>query len=186
LQQIAAGNQSAFEEVFNEYYPRLVFFAQGLSASREEAEDSVIDAFSKFWTGRSNFESLEKIKAFLYTVTRNSIYNEIKKRKLHDSLAKSAHLEAWSEGENIEALHAEVIGSIFNEIENLPDKCRQVVLLTYKEGLSTKEIADQLNISVSNVTSQRARAISLLKMALAEKYPVFIVMALTGILKKMF
>lgn len=185
LQQIAMGDQSAFEKVFDEYYARLVFFAQSLSVSREEAEDIVIDSFTAFWIERTNFESLQKIHAFLYTVTRNRIYNTIKRQKLHAAL-NSTTAQEWEESDTAEVLHAEVIGAIFSEIENLPDKCRQVVLLTYKEGLSSKEIANQLNISVSNVTSQRFRAISLLKIALAEKYPALLVVGISDILKRMF
>ena len=186
LRQISAGDQSAFEHVFNEYYSRLVFFAQSLFVSREEAEDAVIESFSSFWVERTKFESLNKISAFLYTVTRNRIYNAIKKQKLHDSLNSSDNFQLWDEAEDLEALHSEVIGAIFSEIENLPDKCRQVVLLTYKEGLSTREIADKLNISVSNVTSQRSRAIGLLKIALADKLPAVTVIIIVDILKKIF
>jgi RNA polymerase sigma-70 factor (family 1) len=169
LPAIAAGEQKAFEELFNDYYPRILYFAQRFNIALEEAEDIVTEAFTKFWLSRTNFDNLNKIKSYLYTTTRNAALNSLRRNKRYATRELSDTAEEQTA--DIEIIRADLIGTIFKEIERLPDKAREVILLTYRDGLNAQEIAERLNISVSNVTSQRSRAISLLRIALAEKYP---------------
>lgn len=188
LIRITKGEERAFEQLFNEWYARLVLFARRYSISDPEAEEIVSEAFMKFWLQREGFDALGKIKSFLYTTTRNAALNVLRKNK--QLPVSQLHLDAGAEGPvdddpffELEAIRSEVLGAIFREIENLPGKCRQVVLLTYKEGLSTSQIAERMGISVSNVTSQRTRAIQLLRIALADHYPTICLAWLPALLK---
>jgi len=188
LRQFAAGEQAAFEAIFNEWYARLVFFAQRFSLSKEEAEDVVTESFTKLWMSRNSFDAINKIKSFLYITSRNAAIDALRRRNKAAAQIplEDQHLELPVSPGNLESIQAEVIGAIFLEIEKLPKKCKQVMLLTYKEGLSTQEIAEKLGISVSNVTSQRSRAVSLLKVALLNKYPILVNILLPELLKQLF
>ena len=188
LHQFVAGEQAAFEAIFNEWYARLVFFVQRFSPSKEEAEDIVTESFTKLWMNRDNFDAINKIRSFLYVTSRNAAIDALRRRNKAaiQIPLEDQNLELPVSPGDLESIHAEVIGAIFLEIEKLPKKCKQVMLLTYKEGLSTQEIAGKLNISVSNVTSQRSRAVSLLKIALLNKYPILVNILLPELLKQLF
>src|SRR6185369_16606748 len=142
------------------------YFAEKLIGDTQEAEDIVLDTFSKFWTRRENFETLPNIRAFLYISTRNACFNYLKYRRLQN---KRQHelAEAWEpeQEENAEQLRvrSEVLRLLQTEIEKLPSKCRLVFELTFFEELKPNEIADLLKISVNTVRNQKARALSLLK-----------------------
>ena len=173
--------------MFNEYYPRLQYFAERLKVSHEDAEDIVANAFTKFWMSRLNFDNLNKIKSFLYTNTRKAALNVLRQQKLHSTKELTDFDDAPSENTmELEAIRAEMLGILFEQIERLPDKGRQVILLTYREGLNTHQVAEKLGISVSNVTSQRSRAIFLLKIALAEQYSALFPLLLTQLLSTCF
>lgn len=177
LTHIANGEEQAFDVIYNELYPRLVYFARRYVAGEPDIEEVVNESFVKFWMRRDRFDSLSKIKSFLYTTTRNALINLIAKNKVAPVIAlEEDTLAGMATDEDPfyrrEAILSDVLGALFHEIEQLPEKCREVVLLTYRDGLNTAEVAERMGISVSNVTSQRGRAMQLLRLALAERYPV--------------
>jgi RNA polymerase sigma-70 factor (family 1) len=185
LQRIHAGEQKAFEQLYESLYPRLVLFAGRYHSTAENAEEIINEAFVKFWLTKNNFTAISSIKSFLYTVTRNALLNQQRQEKTHrtSELVDEARENIAEAERNI--LYAEVTGILFDEINRLPAKCKEVVLLTYKDGLSSSEIADKMGISVSNVTSQRSRAIQLLKIALKDKYPL-LALPLAQLLQKIY
>lgn len=175
--RIANGEEQAFDVVYNELYPRLVYFARRYVTGEPDIEEVVNEAFVKFWMRRDRFDTLIKIKSFLYTTTRNALINLIAKNKVTPVMALEEDTLAGMAADDDpfyrrEAILSDVLGALFHEIEQLPEKCREVVLLTYRDGLNTAEVAERMGISVSNVTSQRSRAMQLLRLALAERYPI--------------
>jgi RNA polymerase sigma-70 factor (family 1) len=163
-------DREAFTQLYDEYFTVLCYFASRIINNKEEAEDIVINTFSKFWAMRANFESQANIKAFLYIVTRNNCLDYLQYKRKQISFEKEYAYFLDSDGEEkIERvkIESELLRKIYAEIQHLPPKCKQIFTLTYFDGLKANEISEQLNISVSTVTSQRARAISLLRSVLS-------------------
>jgi RNA polymerase sigma-70 factor (ECF subfamily) len=171
--------------LFEEYFTPLLYFAGKIIDDREEAEDIVIQVFNKFWGMRENFDSVAGIKAFLYIATRNACFNFIKHRKRKEERKKefTSHLISMDQADEIErqVIESDFLNRIYHEVQNLPGKCRQVFLLTYFEGLSAREIAENLNITVSTVTTQRARALKYLKEILSPEDYFLLCCMLTGL-----
>ncbi len=69
----------------------------------------------------------------------------------------------------MEVLRAELLYEIYQEMENLPEKCGQIFKMLFIEDKSTEEVAQHFGINVQTVRSQKARAIQLLKAALTQK-----------------
>lgn len=185
LKELATGKQVVFEQLFHELYPRLVIFTERFTENRSEAEDIASETFTKFWLIRTQFDALNKIKSFLYITSRNAALNILRRRKNQTVVALTGQEQFDSLAET-ELIRAEVIGALFREIEHLPEKYKSVILLTYKEGLSSKQVAERLGITVSNVTTQRSRAIQLLKLALLQKYPSLLPLLLADLLHRVF
>jgi RNA polymerase sigma-70 factor (family 1) len=157
--------------LFNKYYPPLLYFTYKLTSDWEESQDIVIHTFNTFWNLRNNFESEVNIKAFMYITCRNKSFDFLKYRQRQIQNKKVYNEFLLENSEEIETLYTQtdLIRKIYLEAENLPEKCKEVFFLTYFSGLKASEIAQQLNLSVSTVTSHRARAIELLRLAFLKK-----------------
>jgi RNA polymerase sigma-70 factor (ECF subfamily) len=173
IEGLKGDHQWVFDRVFDEYFPQMQFFATRLIGDQEEARDIVNNVFLKLWGIKSNFETLTNIKAFLYITTRNSCLNFLHYRCRQETGKKEYEnrLSQAVEEKNAEMriMEAELMQLIYQKVEELPKKCREIFKLTYFEGLHAGEIARQLNISTSTVTTQRYNAIKYLKAVLSEE-----------------
>src|SRR5690606_22883208 len=115
---------------------------------------------------RAYFNDAQSIKAFLYLSVKNACRNHYKHEKVVEKYRAR-------QGELIEddlvlskIIEAEVMESLYHAIEKLPAGCREVVNLRYFEGMSIQEVAEQLNISVNTVKTQKMRALKSLRLQL--------------------
>ena len=171
------GQQQVLDGLFTQYYRALVYFAMRIINNQEEAEDIVIESFSKLWNNREKMESVQNIKGFLYLTTRNACVDHLRaQRKIRD-MQKELQLftDPVEQEIDIETTRAETLRHIYEEMEKLPHQCRNVFTLSVIRGLKSREIASELNISVSNVTSQKLRAIRLLRTAVVKRMIHFII-----------
>jgi RNA polymerase sigma-70 factor (family 1) len=165
------GEPEALHSLLKLFYSPLCLFAERLVTDRLAAEDIVGESFIKLWNKRSDFETLQNTKAFLYITTRNACLNLLKQSK-RDNLSKKQLAYLTSEREEYvlnEIVRAEVLQEIMQAIENLPEQCGKVLKLGYLEGMKNQEIANLLKISVHTVKNQKARAIQLLKIKLRDR-----------------
>lgn len=170
VKAVARGDIKAFNQLFEEFYAPLFYYAYNLVQNQEEAKDIVLTALYKGWERREQFLQYQHIKSFLYLVVRNAGLNFIKKEQHATNRIEQFLLteELQSTDNDYLATEAEVLKKVFKAIEALPKKCREVFRLTYLENKSVQEIAALLQISPSNVSAQRHRALSLLRLALGE------------------
>ena len=135
------------------------------------AKDVAQEALIKAWERRIDFESLPKLKSFLFTCVRNACFNELEKQKVkqkYEDVMLKLDLEV--ELDTLEKIiHSEVVIRILAQVDKLPEQCRMVIRMTFIEGKKPKEIADELGISVSNISSQKLRGLSLLKDRLSDQ-----------------
>lgn len=169
-----AGETAARNAVFTRYVKPLSFYVSRLTGSREAAEDIVADSFVKMLERSAHFNDLENIKAFLFHTARNAAMNFNRDSRRH--AAAHAQLSYLTKDDTIsetgwedELIRAEVVAEIYLEVENLPDKCREIFKLLFFQGLSTEQVAAQMGIVPQTVRSQKARAIQLLRVQLLKK-----------------
>jgi RNA polymerase sigma-70 factor (family 1) len=170
LVQLQKDDARAFDQVFEHFYSGLLYFAVAIVSNKQEGEDIVMDTFRKFWQLRHNFETVANIKAFLYITTRNACFNYLKYAQRQTVNRKKFTDETTDEIDGaveLKMIEAETLQIIYNAVKQLPKKCRKVFELTYFEGLNNHEISKELGISISTITSQRSRAIHLLKESLS-------------------
>ena len=169
MQRFISGERAAFTAVYNDLYFRVYEFAGKYVPTGADAEDITADSFVKLWQKRSEFDSLDHIRAFLFTTAKNACLNFLQHSKVKDS--KHAEIlrslsALQRDSFTLEAIRAELMQLVYQEVEKLPAKMKQVFLLSYKEGLKPAEIAERLQISVQTVSNQKINAINLLKTAL--------------------
>ena len=71
--------------------------------------------------------------------------------------------EGWESDAMIRIIETEVLEDVFRALEKLPEGCRNVLHLSYFEGMKHKDIADHLRVSVNTVKTQKTRGLTLLK-----------------------
>jgi RNA polymerase sigma-70 factor (family 1) len=154
-----------FEHIFRQFNPALCYFARRWVSDMAVAQDIVTDVFVKLWQKQSDFKTVYTIKAFLYISTRNACINHIQQvqyqaREREKIRQTSSDIE--SDGLN-EAIYAEVLQQVYSIVNNLPVKCREVMLLSYKGGMNNHEIARKMHLSVHTVRNQKNRGVRLVK-----------------------
>ncbi len=160
-------NNLGIRHLFDLYYKRLCYFAHKLIGNKEAAEDIVQDAFVAYWKKSTDFENELSIKNFLYLTVKNACLNVIRHEEVVKKYAESNNDTGYTEEkitENI--IRSEVAGEIHTAIATLPKGCRQVLELAYFSELKNDEIAEQLQVSINTVKTQKARALQLLRLKL--------------------
>lgn len=136
-----------------------------------EGEDIAADSFVKLLNRYDSFDTLPNIKAFLYITTRNACLNHLRLTQRQDSSKRELDRlqEKIDEPALSHMVHAEVLREVEFEIEQLPNRCREIFKLIYYERRSADEIAELLGISINTVWVQRAKAIQLIRTNLLKK-----------------
>jgi RNA polymerase sigma-70 factor (ECF subfamily) len=162
-----------FAKIYNAYYPKLVRFSQTYVFSQQDAENIVQDVFLHFWEHWAMVESWTNPNAFLFMSVKNRCIDYLRKqtqskqreRPLSELQEKELQLNLYSLQTLDESiLSKEEIETMVTEaIQSLPERCREIFVLSRLEGLSHKEIAARLNISTNTIEGQMGIALRKLK-----------------------
>jgi RNA polymerase sigma-70 factor (family 1) len=182
------GNEKAYYGLYRELYPSIFTLANKMVNNTQEAQDICTESFVKLFQTKEKFETLQNLKAYLFSITRNACLDVIKMEERH-SLRHKELLYLMENKEEVfkQEVEADLVEMVYASIEDLPKKCRNILKMTLT-GISYEEIAARLNISVSTVRNQKARGVKLLRIALLKenqflKSAVTISIFLTLILK---
>lgn len=166
---VKKGDKKAFKIIFNTYYKRLYLFSLSYVEDKYAAEEIVVNALLKLWQQRKKLDKIKNLKSYLYTMVRNASLDYNKKEKKFVRLDIEKHDATTLKDQFI--IEEETHAILFQALETLPNKCRKVFELSCLYGMKYKDIAEDLQITVNTVKSQRARAIELLKSYL-KKHPL--------------
>ena len=167
---VRRGDHAAFEAIFRAHYDGLVRFANRLLLARMEAEEVVQDVLLKVWTKREQLDPGEDLKTYLYRATRNQALNQLRRRRVERLFRRTRPADEPEApppppaGASQEA--TELAVAIAAAVEALPDRCREVFVLSREHGLTYSAIAATMGISVKTVETQMGRAFRSLRAAL--------------------
>lgn len=151
------------ELLFKRFYMPLGMYALSIIKDVEEAEDIVQQVFYTIIEQNKRIE-ISNSKIYLYRAVRNE---SISRLRLSSRLLPIEEIPEIS-AETINT--AERDARLWRKIEHLPNRCRQVFLLSKRDGLSNKEIAEELGISVKTVENQMTKAFKLLRSEVKESH----------------
>jgi len=178
MEQLKNGAEAAFDQLFRAYYARLCRYACMLGCTAEDAEEIVQDLFARFWTQRNQTDITISIKSYLFTATRNAVFNLFEHRKVQQKYAGEVQYSQSELHDVNPLLVAELQERIQFAINSLSEGRRQVFQLSRNQGLSYQEIADKLNISVKTVENQMGHALKHLREELKDYLPIIIIMGI--------
>jgi len=167
--EVPRGNIDAFQEMYREYYPQLCQFLLRFVKSPVIAEDLVQDVFLNIWKNRLNWKPHGSLRAYLFVSAKNQALNHIKKWKVRNfSELKEEIVEQTLVEEPEELLmRTELERAVIATVKKLPERRRTIYLMHREDGLTYREIADMLDISVKTVETQMSRSLKFLRERLA-------------------
>lgn len=156
-----------FEKYFRKLYLPLGMYALRILNDAEAAEDRVMDVFAKVWQKVSDGVEIRDAKQYLYQGVRNGCISYLR------TLQGRVEIEEMPQVDSETIDTSERDAAIWKAIDDLPDKCRMIFLLSKRDGLSNQEIADELGISIKTVKNQMTKAFSRLRQSLSKSSAIF-------------
>ncbi|HSV11276.1 MAG TPA: RNA polymerase sigma-70 factor [Hanamia sp.] len=165
LDLLARSDESAFTEIYERFWSKLFAISYNRIGEYDVAEDVVHDVLASLWANR-NKTKIESLENYLATATKYIVLHKIKKKERERVFHKSIEQEPVTQMSCEASLHFKKILEIVNsEIEKLPESCQLIFKYSRNDGMSVKDIAQQLNISPKTVENQVNKALKHLKLA---------------------
>lgn len=165
FERIKNGDEHAFRNLFEVYYPSLCNYASYLLNDADMAEEVVQGLFVKIWEKRTTLTIETSLRNYLFRSVKNLCANlaaQHKVRQLHAGKIRES-LQTSEDAADAFLLDAETALRIENAVNSLPEKRREIFRLSREEGLTYLQIAKQLNISVKTVENQMGFALKSLR-----------------------
>jgi RNA polymerase sigma-70 factor (ECF subfamily) len=166
MQLVAGGDTAAFESLIERHQALVAGTVARMLSSNADVEDITQQVFIRVWRSAGRYVARAKFTTWLLKITRNLVFNEMRRAKRHPHLPIQADAEAdelplkdeTTETPDATLLQTELQQAIENAIGQLPDTQRMALVLRRYEDLSYEEIADVLELSLPAVKSLLFRA----------------------------
>lgn len=142
-------------------------YALRIVDNADDAEDIVENTFLKTWQSISDGATIENFNAYIYRSVRNECISFIRNKREFDDV------------DTIPDVSEEVIDTsirdarIWSAIDELHEKCREIFLMSKRDGMSNAEIAEELGISIKTVKNQMTKAFDRLRNSLSNGHKPF-------------
>jgi len=165
IEKLKNGDSFAFEVLFYKYRNKVKGFAMRMIPTQIDPEEVVQEVFVKVWLKREYIDSDREFQTYLFSITKNLVLDHLKSavnRRLY-------FVEEHFQQDIIADCHADthvsddVEEKLLNLIDQIPERRREIFCLSRFNGLSYKEIAQQLNITENTVDSQIRNALAFLR-----------------------
>lgn len=163
--EISKGNQQAFDSLFHSLYPELCKYATRFFDLTEDAEDVVQQCFINLLNNKDAVASVDNLRAYLYRSVYNLSLNKLEKSKIRETHYSAFDIELRNlyESDFENTYDPELIDRMHKEIDQLPEKNKEVFKLRFYSGLTAQETGEVLGISSRTVEKHVARAFKMLK-----------------------
>ena len=166
MRLVAGGDTGAFETLVERHQALVAGTVARMLGSNSDVEDIAQQVFIRVWKSAGRYVARAKFTTWLLKITRNLVFNEMRRAKRHPHVPVQIESEAEELPLKDEAtptpaatlLEEELQQKIESAITQLPDTQRMALVLRRYEELSYEEIADVLELSVPAVKSLLFRA----------------------------
>ena len=166
FERMQQNDDKGLRALFDAYYTVLCRYALTITDNEMASEDVVQGVFIYLWENRQQITITTTVKNYLFAATRNKALNYLRDSSPFSPLPETETLVY----EDLSVETDELFRLIEEAIQILPEKCRNIFILSRKEELSYEEIALQKGISAKTVEAQIHIAIKRLRKYLTLHY----------------
>lgn len=160
---LSSNPEGAMQILYQDYYEQMCSVVYRVLNDSNASEDIVQEVFMEIWKKRDNIVFTTSIYGYLKRSCINRSLNYIRRNKMKFE-DESALQFQYNEDHTHNELEADDLKSIIaRSVDSLPDRCRQVFVLSRYEHMTYKEISQELDISIKTVENQIAKALKVLK-----------------------
>ncbi len=167
LSKLKAGDVSAYEYLFEEYYDWLCNYIFQLGGNRSLSKDVVQEVILKLWEKRKQLAIKGSLKAYLFKACHNQFLMHIRKEKnradLLDKVRWETIYDSYFEQKEEDSPMKSVMDKLEELIEKLPPKCKEIFIMNKLERRKYREIAEDMGISVKTVENQMSKALRIIR-----------------------
>ncbi len=168
MEKVRAGDMDAFRDLVETHQQRVIGTVTRMLGDHNDAEDLAQQIFVRVWKSAPRWEPTAKFTTWLYTILRNLVFNECRRRARHKTTSLDAatddedHPQQFPDGNAKPAdtamLDEEMQEAIERSIQELPEAQRMAVIMRRYQDVSYEEIAEVLDLTVPSVKSVLFRA----------------------------
>ena len=168
IEGLRSGRESAYRQLFDQYYKKLVVFACKYLEDLESARDIVQEFYLYLYESRHSISILTSLKSYLYSAVKNRCLNQVRHEQVKEKHRNMSRSEANVSDPDLEEMMdaVELEARVYEIVTKLPEKCRQIYIMSRVDGKRNRDIADELNLSVRTVETQISKARKFLKNSL--------------------
>ena len=183
IKQLQDGNEKVFEQIVREYWPRMFKFALIYTQNNETSQELVQDTFLVLWNNRAILKDNTNLITYLMVVLRNKCLNLLEQTRIRQLYIEEIDDETIYQRANLYVLQDEASQIVESEdlhkaieraLSKLPEKTREIFMLSRYDGLKNQQIAETKNISQKTVEYHISKALQILKEELPQDYWIWI------------
>lgn len=161
FKDFSAGEITSF---YDDMFPGMMLYAMHILGDDFSymAEDCVQDAVLTTYERRAEFPNAGAWRGFLLACIRNNAVAVLRKSSLHRSYLESRTAEEIDNDSSHALIAHELHEMLFEAIDSLPEKYREIFDLSFESGLKNVEIAKMLGLAEVTVKKRKARLLSIL------------------------
>jgi len=163
VRELSKGNLLAFNTLFRKYSGRLYRFAYGYLKSVEESEELVQEVFTIIWEKRAGLKEELSFKSFLFTISFNIIRKHFRTQNYLFNYLKDNEAKDTDTHTSQKIIYNSLLQYITELVNKLPDRRKEIFIKSRFEGLSIKEISEDLKISHKTVENQLTIALKFIR-----------------------
>lgn len=178
LKELSEGSRTAFDWLFIRYQPKVVAFLKACTGDEEQARDIAQDIFFNIWKDRAKLSGIRSFEGYLFQMARFSVYNyydhlDVVKKYVEEGKKQP---EGTASGPEEKMKERQIRAVIAETVRKMPQRRREIFVMSRWGGYSNDEIAERLNINKRTVENHLTAALSALRHSL--KYLLCVIMPL--------
>lgn len=157
------GDDIVFKKIFEYYYPRLIPVCLKSIKQFEDAEEIVLNVLMDIWLQRQKVAEVNDFEGYIFTVLRNQVASFMRRNVLETENIDNIPISQLGMSEQPEITFKELQQLYLDSINQLPQKRKEIFLMSREQGLSHQEIAERQHISVHTVSNHITSAMKVLR-----------------------
>lgn len=181
MQDFSYITEEVFEQIFKQYYHKVVYYSYSYVKDMEKAQNIAQDVFYQLWKHRDNVNFNDTTPLpFLLVIAKRLSLNLLRKESSTSTFFSYQKKKYTINQFDIDALmdssatmlYTGEVQKLFKEgLDRMPQSVRETFLLSRTQNLKYREIADILNISQKTVENRMSAALGILRCVFGEYFP---------------